>query len=175
MALYSVKTEGESQNIYSFFTENGFDYVRIHTTQDYKKNGLTGAYLEKLRRLAADNWDYSIDEDRNVKFTEAVFRTARAMDKEMKDLPAIEEAHPLLQRLYFLALNDNDSHEAIVDPMAISDYEIDFKMSWDMLLDGIKKDIVAFGLKDDIDTCNDEFELVVKSSVLPKFKVKYRG
>ena len=175
MKLYSVKTEGDSQYIYSFFTDHGFNYVTIHTVEDYAKAGLAGAFLEKLKRLAHDDWDYCIQMDCNPKFIEAVCQAAEALDKTLKRVPNIQTAHTLLQHLYFRALADNEEHEAFVDPMDIEDLESMLGKPWEELLADMKKDVAHFKLENDVDLCNDEFQLVVKRTVLPKFKVPYKG
>lgn len=175
MKLYSVKTEGESQYIYSFFTDNVFDYVRIHTLEDYARAGLSGAFLEKLKRFALDNWDYDIEIDCNPKFIEAVWKAAESLDKTMPNVPDIKEARPLLKHLYFMALADNEEHEAIVDPMGIEDIEDALGKGWESLLAGMKKDMKNYHLDENVDLCNDEFQLVVKRTVLPKFKTPFKG
>ncbi len=175
MKLYSVKTEGESQYIFSFFTDHGFDYVRIHTIEDYAKAGLSGAFLEKLKRLAHDDWDYCIQVDCNPRFIEAVCKATEALDSSMKKVPSIETTHALLHHLYFHALLDNEEHEALVDPMDIEDLEEMLKAPWEVLLDDLKKDVAHFKLEKDVDLCNEEFQVVVKRTVLPKFKVPYKG
>lgn len=175
MELYSVKTEGESQYIYSFFTDHAFDYVRIHTVDDYAKAGLSGAFLEKLRRFADDDWDYSIQVDCNPRFIEAVTKVARSLDKVIKDVPNIKKTHELLQHLYFKTLVDNEEHEGIIDPMDIDDLEEVMGKPWETLFADLKKDIAQYKLDDDVDLCNDVFEVVLKRTVLPKFKVPYKG